>query len=77
MVPTLIVAGARDVVPLAAIRDFAERLHGSRLVVFEDCGHFPFVEDEARFARTVRGFLEEFDERRLQRGEGNPSGRGD
>jgi proline iminopeptidase len=56
--PTLIL-GSRDdwITPLAQ----SERLHagirGSELVVFEHSGHFPFIEEQDAFLRTVRTWL--------------------
>lgn len=57
-VPTLIHAGRHDrVVPVSK----SEILHGSirtsRLEVFEESGHYPFVEQQAEFLESVRGFL--------------------
>ena len=57
--------GVSICVPLADVRALAERLHGSRLLVLESSGHFPFAEDEAGFIEGVRAFLDEFDERRF------------
>jgi proline iminopeptidase len=56
--PTLILAGRYD--PEAPLRCSEELVHGigaARLVVFEDSGHCPFVEEEAHFTRTIGGFL--------------------
>lgn len=57
--PTLVLAGREDFImptevtaePLAAALPHAE------LVVFEDSGHFPFVEENEAFLRVVRGWL--------------------
>lgn len=57
--PTLVLAGRADFImpadvtaePLAAAVPHAE------LVVFEDSGHFPFVEENALFLRVVRRWL--------------------
>jgi pimeloyl-ACP methyl ester carboxylesterase len=59
MMPTLIVWGRRD--PLIPVRhaDIAERaMPGSRLEVFEKAGHFPHLDDPARFAAVLGDFLE-------------------
>jgi pimeloyl-ACP methyl ester carboxylesterase len=57
-VRTLVVAGRHD--PICPPR-WAQQLHagirGSRLVVFEDSGHFPHVEEPREFARAVAGFV--------------------
>jgi proline iminopeptidase len=58
-VPTLIVNSADDwIMPLAqsgeALRDGIAR---SKLVVMERSGHFPFIEEQAAFLATMRGWL--------------------
>ncbi len=56
-VPTLIVWGRDDlVVPAADAAGFAERIAGSRLVVFDDCGHVPMLERPLRFNRLLERF---------------------
>ena len=56
--PTLILAGRHD--PEASIACSEELLQGigdGRLVVFEESGHDPFIEEAARFAETVGEFI--------------------
>ena len=56
--PTLILWGGRDrLIPLGVGRDFAQRIPGSRLVVFDDLGHMPQEEDAARTVLPVKEFL--------------------
>jgi proline iminopeptidase len=58
-VPTLVMAGRHDWItpPVQA----AERLHAglpnSKLVIFEESGHFPFIEEHDKFVTTVRDWL--------------------
>jgi proline iminopeptidase len=56
--PTLIVVGARDFICAPAL---AKSLHasipGSKLVVMEQSGHMPHLEEPALFAGTVASFL--------------------
>jgi pimeloyl-ACP methyl ester carboxylesterase len=55
--PTLIIWGAEDrLIPVEAGRRFAATIKGSRLVVFEKCGHVPQEELPERFVREVLGF---------------------
>lgn len=55
--PTLIVWGRDDlVVPASDSAGFAERISGSRLVVFDDCGHVPMAERPLRFNRLLAEF---------------------
>ncbi len=56
--PTLILWGARDrLIPLQSARQFARDIAGSRLVVFDDLGHVPQLEDPVRTVAEVQGFL--------------------
>jgi pimeloyl-ACP methyl ester carboxylesterase len=56
--PTLILWGGRDrLIPPSTAEFFAERIAGSRLVVFDELGHLPQEEDPARSVRPVREFL--------------------
>jgi pimeloyl-ACP methyl ester carboxylesterase len=57
-VPTLIVWGGRDrIIPVAHAHSTAAAIPGSRLVVVDHAGHFPHLDDPARFADEVRAFL--------------------
>nr|WP_218891044.1 alpha/beta hydrolase [Actinomycetospora corticicola] len=56
--PTLLVWGAEDmVVPVEHGETAHAAMPGSRLVVFERAGHFPFHTDPARFLTVLREFL--------------------
>ncbi|MBV8054890.1 MAG: alpha/beta hydrolase [Deltaproteobacteria bacterium] len=56
--PTLLIWGRQDpVVPLSAGELYHEKIAGSRLVVFDNCGHMPEVEKTEDFVREVRDFL--------------------
>lgn len=48
-VPTLLVTGDQDgVAPVANVTSMSQRIHGSRLAVFEGCGHWtPFEKPQA------------------------------
>ncbi len=57
--PTLILWGDRDTeVPRRHMEIMQARIRGSRLVVFEGVGHFPFLDRPAEFCVEVKGFLE-------------------
>jgi pimeloyl-ACP methyl ester carboxylesterase len=61
-VPTLIVWGRDDlVVPAADAAGFVQRIPGSELVVFDDCGHVPMAERPTRFNRLLARFCETAD----------------
>ena len=54
-VPTLVIAGRDDWI--TPPRQGAERIHdalpNSELVIFEESGHFPFIEEQAKFLSIV------------------------
>jgi len=58
-VPTLIMAGRHDWITPPA--QGAERLHAglpnAKLVIFEESGHFPFIEEHDKFVYAVRDWL--------------------
>ena len=56
--PTLILWGRQDrLIPLATGQEFARRIKGSQLVVFDDLGHVPQEEDPAQSVAPVKAFL--------------------
>ncbi len=56
--PTLVTVGRHDwITPVAASEEIARLIPNSRLVVFEESGHSPQLEEPGRFQRTVREFL--------------------
>ncbi len=57
-VPTLILHGREDArVPLARAEELHRGIPGSKLVVLEDCGHWPHVEQRTEFVAAVKAFL--------------------
>lgn len=56
-VPTLIIHGAEDAIPLASSREWAATLGNARLLVLPHVGHFPWVEDPSAFFPPVEQFL--------------------
>ncbi len=56
-IATLVVHGDGDFVPIEVIRRIADALHGSRLVVLPDCGHFAYLEQPDRVCTIITGFL--------------------
>jgi proline iminopeptidase len=55
-VPALVAHGRHDPIPLASAEDTARRLR-AKLVVFEQSGHVPYVEETDRFVAVLDGFL--------------------
>lgn len=59
LLPTLIVWGDKDrIIPVSHAHDAHEAMPGSELVLFEHAGHFPHVEEPARFVQVLVDFLE-------------------
>jgi proline iminopeptidase len=58
-VPTLVMAGKHDWITPPA--QAAERIHAqlpnSKLAVFEESGHFPFIEEQDKFVTVVREWM--------------------
>jgi pimeloyl-ACP methyl ester carboxylesterase len=58
-VPTLVVHGDGDrVVPISNGRAIASRIPGAELEVIPGVGHYPYLEEPARFAAVVGAFLD-------------------
>lgn len=59
-IPTLLVHGAADdLIPVQWARRASDRIPNARLVVFEDCGHWPPREKPEQFADVISRFLAE------------------
>ena len=56
-IPTLVVHGRQDPIPLASSEAVA-RAAGAELVVLEDCGHVPYVERRDELFRAIGQFYE-------------------
>ncbi|MBA2496418.1 MAG: alpha/beta fold hydrolase [Acidimicrobiia bacterium] len=57
--PTLIVWGAHDrIIPVAHAAAAHEAMPGSRLVIFEESGHFPHTEEPAHFVAVLAEFVD-------------------
>jgi proline iminopeptidase len=56
--PSIIVAGRDDPIPLASSREAANAL-GTNLVVLDECGHVPYVEQPAKLFAAIDPFLDE------------------
>jgi pimeloyl-ACP methyl ester carboxylesterase len=57
--PTLIIWGELDpLIPVRHALEAHERIAGSRLELFPGAGHFPHLDDPARFAKTLLDFVQ-------------------
>jgi len=57
-VPTLVIHGREDPIPLASSEAAAKSLH-ARLVILEQCGHVPYVEQPDQLFAAINAFLAE------------------
>ena len=57
-IPTLIIHGDYDPVPLEAAQKNHHAIRGSELVVLNNSGHFPFIEQKQVFIKTLMDFLQ-------------------
>ena len=65
--PTLLLWGENDLeIPLADGERLHEEIHGSRLIVFLNCGHIPHEEYPEAFTEVVTGFCKEGSRRNMQ-----------
>jgi proline iminopeptidase len=56
LLPTLITHGRQDPIPLASSQAAANALN-AHLVVVENCGHVPYVEQPGKLFEAIEGFL--------------------
>jgi pimeloyl-ACP methyl ester carboxylesterase len=57
--PTLLMWGGKDrIIPPSHARMAHEAIPASRLIVFEDCGHFLHVEEPQRFVEELSDFID-------------------
>jgi pimeloyl-ACP methyl ester carboxylesterase len=67
--PSLIVWGRHDrIIPVEHAEPAHELMPGSRLVLFDESGHFPHLDDPLRFARTLEAFIDETEPAQLDVG---------
>lgn len=55
--PTLVIAGAHDLMSPARVEEVSKGIANSTFVVFENSGHFSALEEPEKFKQTVLGFL--------------------
>jgi proline iminopeptidase len=58
-VPTLVIVGRHDFITnVAMAEEMAKHIPNARLEIFEDSGHYAFVEEPEKFYRVIREFVE-------------------
>ncbi len=58
-VPTLVIVGRCDMPTVAMAQKTARLIPGSRLEIFENSRHFPFIEEKEKFIEIVSNFIQE------------------
>lgn len=56
-VPTLIIHGNQDIVPVDTAKDIQKAIPGSKGLYLNDCGHFPYIEKPSELFSSIRSFL--------------------
>lgn len=56
-VPMKVFGGAHDLIPVEGLRWTSEQVPDGELALFENSGHFPHVEEAARFNEELLGFV--------------------
>ena len=56
-IPTLIIHGDNDFVPIGVVRRIGDAIRGSRLVVLPGCGHFAYLEQPDQACASITAFL--------------------
>ena len=57
--PTLLIHGDTDPVPVKAIENIHNSIENSQYVLLEKCGHFPYLEAPDPYFSSIENFLEE------------------
>lgn len=57
-IPTLIIHGDYDPIPLSVTQEINVSIPKSKLVVLKNCGHFPFIDCPKQFFDELNSFLE-------------------
>jgi proline iminopeptidase len=56
-VPTLIIHGTADAIPIDMPRELARTIRGAQFIVIEDVGHFPYIEKPNETSSAINEFL--------------------
>lgn len=58
MVPTFILHGKQDIVPIWTAQEIKDAIPQSEIVVLDDCDHFPYIEQPTQFFDELNYFLD-------------------
>jgi proline iminopeptidase len=56
-IPTPVVAGEDDFIPVEVAAHIAQALPGGKLITIRDCGHFAYLECADEVRKAFKGFL--------------------
>jgi proline iminopeptidase len=56
-VPTLVIAGDHDFIPVQLAEHIAKAIPGAELVTVKDCGHFSYMECAGDVRKALDGFM--------------------
>jgi proline iminopeptidase len=56
-VPTLVIAGDQDFIPIKLAEHIADAIPGAELVAVQNCGHFLYLECPAEVRKALHGFV--------------------
>lgn len=56
-IPTLIIHGDYDPIPPSTAHNLHMSIPGSKYILLENCGHFPFVESPYDYFKAINDFL--------------------
>jgi proline iminopeptidase len=56
-VPTLIVQGTKDAIPIESTKEVLGQINGAHLETIDGVGHYPFIEARDRFVTLLKNFL--------------------
>ena len=57
-IPVLILAGEKDdLIPISVFEKMADKIPNCKLIKFENCGHFSFIEEVSRVNKNILEFL--------------------
>lgn len=57
MVPTLIVHGKQDIIPLWTAQQIKKVIPHAQIIILEKCGHFPYIEQPKQLFGQINAFL--------------------
>ncbi len=57
-IPTLLIHGDYDFIPISHIEHIAQAIPGARLVVLPNCGHFSYIEHPDKVRQEISAFLQ-------------------